>query len=77
MWRLWVESVLPDHTPFYAVSTRNWLTFKRGIVDRDNIVIMGEDTPEYASGDYYLQTNGKYPYSRGERGARYESVTKS
>lgn len=71
VWRLWVESVLPGHKPFYAVSTRNWLSFKRGIVNKNDIVIMGEDTPEYARGDYYLQTNGKYPYSRGERGTEY------
>lgn len=33
---------------------------------------MGIDCPMDASGDYYLQTNGEQPFSKGMAGAAYE-----
>lgn len=74
-WRFYAESVgTPADTTFHSIKASNWLSFKLGRVDRDNIAVMGIDcTPETPEGNYYLQTNSVQPFARGMDGTHYVS----
>ncbi|XP_055546007.1 pancreatic triacylglycerol lipase isoform X2 [Wyeomyia smithii] len=73
-WWFWAESVAERPTAsFHSVRCKSWGDFKEGKVDRSaQIAHMGIDCSADAKGDYYLQTNGNPPYSRGVAGAKYE-----
>lgn len=64
-WRLWAESLTTlDQTAFRAVQAASWRQFTLGNFNPGFTVQMGVNTPNYASGDWYLQTNGESPRSR-------------
>ncbi|KAG4068164.1 hypothetical protein HA402_001589 [Bradysia odoriphaga] len=73
-WRFWAESVAAKDTPtFHSVKSKSWSDFKKHRVDESYIIQMGLNCPENARpGDYYLQTNGDQPYSKGVSGITYE-----
>ncbi|XP_052865814.1 phospholipase A1 VesT1.02 isoform X1 [Anopheles cruzii] len=73
-WWFWAESVAESNVPsFHSVRCKSWDDFKDGKVDRAApIVHMGIDCSYEAKGDYYLQTNGAPPYSKGVTGSKYE-----
>ncbi|XP_062547945.1 endothelial lipase isoform X1 [Armigeres subalbatus] len=73
-WWFWAESVAEGSNPcFHSIRCKSWSDFKEGKVDRSGqIVHMGIDCSPEAKGDYYLQTNGSPPYSKGVAGAKYE-----
>ncbi|GAB0095882.1 inactive pancreatic lipase-related protein 1 [Sergentomyia squamirostris] len=72
-WRFWAESVTEKNTPsFQSVKCNTWDKFKAGAYDKDEpIVLMGIDCPAGITGNYYLQTNGDQPYSKGPSGVIY------
>ncbi|XP_059617747.1 uncharacterized protein LOC132262483 [Phlebotomus argentipes] len=72
-WRFWAESVTEKNRPsFHAVKCASWDKFKAGDCDKSEpAVYMGIDCPAGISGNYYLQTNGEPPYSKGSAGASY------
>jgi len=67
---LWAESVLAkDDTTFLAVAAPSFDAFRRGLLNLANIALMGVNcSPKTPRGNYYLQTNGAAPYSRGVAG---------
>ncbi|XP_049533428.1 serine/threonine-protein phosphatase PP2A 65 kDa regulatory subunit isoform X2 [Anopheles darlingi] len=73
-WWFWAESVSERDVPcFHSVRCKSWDDFKDGKVDRSaQVVHMGIDCSSEAKGDYYLQTNGSPPYSKGVTGSKYE-----
>ncbi|XP_021702753.1 endothelial lipase isoform X3 [Aedes aegypti] len=73
-WWFWAESVAEGPNPcFHSIRCKSWSDFKEGKVDRSGqIVHMGIDCSPDAKGDYYLQTNGSPPYSKGVAGAKFE-----
>lgn len=73
-WWFWAESVAEGSARcFHSVRCKSWSDFKEGKVDRTaQTVHMGIDCSPDAKGDYYLQTNGNPPYSKGAVGAKYE-----
>lgn len=73
-WWFWAESVAERGTQcFHSVRCKSWGDFKEGKVDRSaQVVHMGIDCSSDAKGDYYLQTNGSPPYSKGVSGAKFE-----
>ncbi|XP_037903870.1 lipase member H-A-like isoform X2 [Hermetia illucens] len=74
-WRYWAESLNQKNSQqFHAVPAKNWRSFKQGNVgEYDPKVVMGNECPSSASGDYYLQTNAEAPFARGEAGTSYTS----
>lgn len=74
-WWLWAESVRnKDEKSFPAVKCKNWDQFKEGKIDEDApIAFMGIDCQINAEGNYYLQTNGEQPFSKGMSGTQYIS----
>jgi len=77
-WRFWAESVKSkDHTTFQAVKADSWKQFKEGSYDsRAPVVSMGLNCPTDARGNYYLQTNGELPFSKGIAGTHYVKLDK-
>jgi Lipase len=77
-WWLWAESVAKKHeVSFHAVKCKSWDNFKEGKVEEDAPMgYMGIDCPMNISGDYYLQTNGNSPYSKGTLGTSYTQKVK-
>lgn len=76
-WFFWAESVAnKEEKSFPALKCKSWDNFKEGKCDEDApIAYMGIDCPLDVSGDYYLQTNGETPFSKGMAGISYESKT--
>uniref|UniRef100_A0A6B2EG45 Putative serine/threonine protein phosphatase 2a regulatory subunit a n=1 Tax=Phlebotomus kandelakii TaxID=1109342 RepID=A0A6B2EG45_9DIPT len=74
-WRFWAESVTEkNQLSFQAVKCSSWDKFKAGDTDKSEpVAYMGIDCPSGISGNYYLQTNGQPPYSRGSAGATYSA----
>ncbi|KAG5684757.1 hypothetical protein PVAND_013971 [Polypedilum vanderplanki] len=62
--RFYAESVINKYEPvFQARKCDSWNNFKKGYCKSNNdFVSMGIDTPSYARGDYYLQTNNVNPF---------------
>uniref|UniRef100_A0A1L8DJ03 Putative vitellogenin n=1 Tax=Nyssomyia neivai TaxID=330878 RepID=A0A1L8DJ03_9DIPT len=72
-WRFWAESVTEKHRPsFQSVKCASWDKFKSGDYDKSQPVVhMGIDCISGISGNFYLQTNGEPPYSKGDSGCTY------
>lgn len=71
-WQYYAESVSSKNkNTFLAVSARNWSRFRASDTNSTNVINMGLRCPLGAHGDYFLQTNGEKPYSRGINGIRY------
>ncbi|XP_063698362.1 phospholipase A1 isoform X2 [Culicoides brevitarsis] len=75
-WFFWAESVKNKEPTFHSVKCDSWKQFKEGVYDEKvGVVQMGlncrMDVPR---GDYFLQTNGETPFSRGESGYKYEKL---
>lgn len=73
-WFFWAESVAAkNEKSFPSVKCKSWDNFKEGNSEEGApMAYMGIDCPMDASGDYYLQTNGEQPFSKGMAGAEYE-----
>lgn len=73
-WFFWAESVASKHEKsFPSIKCKNWDNFKEGRSEEEApLGYMGIDCPMDVSGDYYLQTNGEVPYSRGLEGTVYD-----
>lgn len=72
-WRFWVESVEnKNERSFQAVKCSSWKDFRLGKFDQNSVISMGIDCDMNAKGNYYLQTNGETPYSRGAQGIVYD-----
>ncbi|KAG5684759.1 hypothetical protein PVAND_013973 [Polypedilum vanderplanki] len=78
-WWFWAESVAAkDVKSFPAVKCKSWDHFKEGKYDEEApIAYMGIDCPMNVCGDYYLQTNGDLPYSKGQSGITYVPKVKT
>lgn len=74
-WFFWAESVSSKHEKsFPAIKCKSYDDFKNAKCEEGSpIAYMGIDCPADATGDYYLQTNGEPPYSKGTTGIAYES----
>jgi hypothetical protein len=74
-WRFWAESVaFKDDKSFPSRKCKTWENFKEGRYEQSApIVNMGIDCQSDATGDYFLQTNGETPFSKGMVGAAYEA----
>lgn len=74
-WWFWAESLEnKDEKLFASIKCKSWDSFKEGRCEQGApIVHMGIDCAMDATGDYYLQTNGEAPYSKGMAGTAYES----
>ncbi|XP_037903872.1 lipase member H-B-like isoform X2 [Hermetia illucens] len=72
-WFLWAESVANKNPQkFLAVRAKSWDDFKINKIEETNSnFIMGINCPPGISGEFYLQTNSKAPFARGEDGTRY------
>lgn len=72
-WFYWAESIAnKDKKSFPAVKCKSWDHFKDGKCEQAaDIAYMGIDCPFDASGNYYLQTNGERPFSKGMTGITY------
>lgn len=55
----------------YAVGGTTWEAFKAGSKENGNVVEVGHRCPYTASGNYFFQTDGASPYSRGMAGTSY------
>lgn len=53
-------------------TAKSWEDYKKGRIDESSVINMGIDCPTSARGDYYCQTNGERPFSKGIDGLRYE-----
>lgn len=74
-WWFWADSVASsEKSAFHSAKAKSWDDFKKGRIDESSIVNMGIDCPPTARGDYYLQTNGLRPFSKGIDGLRYEKI---
>nr|XP_033334503.1 lipase member H-like isoform X1 [Megalopta genalis] len=56
---------------FESVKCNSWSDFKSSRCDRNVIIPMGELSPCSVTGKFYLQTNGKAPFSKGLVGTVY------
>lgn len=73
-WLLYAESVKnKQEKSFPAIKSKSWDQFKEGKIDEEApIAYMGIDCPTNVRGDYFLQTNGEEPYSKGMNGISFE-----
>jgi len=69
-WLYYAESVTRPIS-FLAVKAKNWDAFKKGNVDVKNYAFMGYAASTDLRGDYFLQTNDKSLYGKGEAGVMY------
>jgi hypothetical protein len=78
-WYFWAESVAAkNEKSFHSVRCKSWDQFKEGKCDEDApVAYMGIDCPMNVSGDYYLQTHGTAPYSKGSSGTVYAPKVKN
>ncbi|XP_078046319.1 lipase member H-B-like [Augochlora pura] len=58
---------------FIGVKCNSWNDFKAGKCDNNVTVPMGFNTPCSASGKFYLQTNSKSRFAKGQSGIVYQS----
>lgn len=59
---------------FPSVKCKTWDNFKEGRVEQGaQFAYMGIDCSMDATGDYFLQTNGETPFSKGMAGTVYEA----
>lgn len=74
-WFFWAESVtMKDEKSFPSVKCKSWDDFKEGRYDKEApIAYMGIDCSTDVTGDYFLQTNGETPFSKGGLGTSYET----
>lgn len=74
-WRFWAESIERiNEKTFNAIKCKSWANFKAGTVEEHAVpAYMGIDCSPLLTGDYYLQTTGTYPYSKGVSGVIYSS----
>ncbi|CRL04727.1 CLUMA_CG017787, isoform A [Clunio marinus] len=74
-WYFWAESVArKQEKSFPSIKCKSWNNFKEGRHEgTTEIAYMGIDCPLNASGDYFLQTNGETPFSKGMTGTVYEA----
>lgn len=74
-WFFWAESVaLKDEKSFPSIKCKSWDNFKEGRIEEGaEIAHMGIDCTAAASGDYYLQTNGETPFSKGMAGTVFDA----
>jgi pimeloyl-ACP methyl ester carboxylesterase len=77
-WWFWAESVSnKNEKSFPAIKCKSWRDFKAARCDQGSpIAYMGIDCPTDVKGDYYLQTNGESPYSKGNPGIAYIPIKK-
>lgn len=67
-----------DTNAFLSVSAASYNAFRAGNINSSAPVIqMGYNCPKNATGNYYLQTNDKPPYSRGVSGKTYNKTIDS
>lgn len=73
-WLFWAESVAnKNKKSFPSVKCKNWEDFKEGRCDKEApLAHMGIDCAMDVAGDYFLQTNGERPFSKGMSGSVYE-----
>lgn len=73
-WWFWAESVKDiGEKSFPAVKCKSWDLFKDGKFEDGPIAYMGIDCQMNVKGDYFLQTNGQEPFSKGIVGTTYIS----
>lgn len=77
-WYFWAESVKNSkEKSFPAVKCKSWDLFKEGKIDEEApIAYMGIDCQMNVRGDYFLQTNGEEPFSKGMTGITYTYTPK-
>lgn len=66
----WIEMISTGSPPFYARSADSWETFTQN-KNRDNIIELGMNTNMNSSGNYFILTNDKSPFSKGMNGIFY------
>lgn len=70
---LFAESINADESAFLAVTADNYEEFKQNKTDSMVTANMGFHCSPQARGNYYLQTNGQYPFARNENGIVYSA----
>lgn len=71
-WHYYAESVENEEPTFDSIRCENFSEFKAlNCTDSESITYMGYYAPIDCSGEYYLQTNTKSPFSRGVFGLQY------
>lgn len=71
-WYYYAESVEEERPSFDAIQCSSYSDFKHlNCIESTSITYMGFHAPMECSGEYYLQTNSKSPFSRGVFGLQY------
>ncbi|XP_026464220.1 endothelial lipase-like [Ctenocephalides felis] len=51
---------------FYGIECSDYVSFRKGRCDKNDVVIMGEYTPSDARGIYYVETSDQKPFALGK-----------
>lgn len=73
-WMYFAESVHPTKNKFYAKKCASFGNFKNNTCYKnEKVQVVGIDIDTTLSGNYYLQTNDKYPFALDIVGSVYNS----